>query len=95
MSIDNLGLPPPPGISGGGLWLVPRFDEHLVWSAEKARLVGIARGWWKDEREELATRIECWLTLVGTQIPDLRDPVESILQKILSNPASGAFTQRA
>ncbi len=86
-SVDNLGLPPPPGVSGGGLWLFPRFDDHPVWSAEKARLVGIARGWWKDDRELLATRIECWLTLVGSQIEELCDDVASILQSVRTKPA--------
>lgn len=89
-SIDNLGLAPPPGVSGGGLWLFPRFDEHPVWSAEKAKLVGIARGWWKDEREEVASRIECWLELVGIQIPDLHDQIDSILQKIGPESANAA-----
>lgn len=94
-SIDNIGLAPPPGVSGGGLWVFPRFDDHPVWSAEKAKLVGIARGWWKDEREEVASRIECWLELVGTQIPDLHDQIDSILRKIRPESANAAFAHGA
>src|SRR5262249_17026595 len=42
-SIDDV-LPPPPGVSGGGIWLVPRFDAGRIWSAENAKLVALARG---------------------------------------------------
>jgi len=56
------------GISGGGVWLFPRFEDHPVWSPEKARLVGIARSWRRQDRKEVAIRVECWLQLVANQI---------------------------
>ncbi len=43
-SQDGQGLPPPPGMSGGGIWLAPRFDDHIVWSAELSKLIGIGAG---------------------------------------------------
>jgi len=80
-SIDDV-LTPPPGVSGGGIWLVPRFDEGLIWSAENSKLFALARSWSKDEREELATRIQCWLSLVGEQIAELHDETDAILLKL-------------
>jgi hypothetical protein len=76
-SLAKAGLPKPHGISGGRLWVVPRFADHLVWSAEQAKLVGIQRAWWRAEQEAVATRIECWLKMVANEIPDLRDEIMS------------------
>jgi hypothetical protein len=78
-SIDDQGLPEPPGVSGGGIWLVPRFEDNPIWSAEKAKLVAISRGWWRDEREELATRIECWISLARDQIAEVRGEADAVL----------------
>jgi hypothetical protein len=83
-SLENKGLPAPPGVSGGGIWLVPRFEESPIWTADKAKLVAIARGWWRDDREELATRIECWFSLVRDQIAEVRDEAGAVLLKMMS-----------
>lgn len=76
-SLDD-SLPLPHGVSGGGVWLFPGFADHLVWSPERARLVGIAKSWWKDCREEVALRVECWLKLVANQIPEVGEEVERL-----------------
>ena len=69
-SLKKAGLPHPAGLSGGAVWLFPTFRENLVWSPDKARLVAIERGWWREEKEVIATRIEVWLRLVATQNPE-------------------------
>jgi hypothetical protein len=70
-SLDDRGVPNPPGVSGGGFWLCPRFDDSLIWTPDAARLLGLARGWWKTEKELVATRIEHWLDLVAEDFPDV------------------------
>lgn len=74
-SLDSSGVPDPPGISGGGFWLFPRFENCLIWAPDKARLIGIARGWWRKEKEFLATRMEHWLEMVAEDFPDIRTEV--------------------
>jgi hypothetical protein len=78
-SLDNAGFPEPFGLSGGGVWLFPRFDEYQVWSPEKATLIGIDRGWWREEREAVATRVEWWLRLVAKDLPNTRQVIENVL----------------
>jgi hypothetical protein len=80
-SLDKL-LPGPHGVSGGGVWLFSKFQDHEVWSPERARLVGLASSWRQQDREEAIVRIECWLELVANQIPELRDEVTTILERI-------------
>jgi hypothetical protein len=80
-SLDGSNLPPPPGISGGGLWLVPRFANHFVWSPQLAKLVGIGRAWRRESREFLGTRIDEWLKLVAHDFPDIQFKIEPCLQK--------------
>ena len=70
-SLDSAGVPGPPGISGGGFWLFPRFENCLIWAPDGARLLGIARGWWRNEKEFLATRMERWLEMVAEDFPDI------------------------
>jgi hypothetical protein len=80
-SLEDHGWPPPPGISGGGFWLFPSFASRQIWAPESAKLIGLARGWWKKEREFLATRIEHWLELVAEEFPEtpllIRDALAS------------------
>ena len=79
-SLDGKGLPPPPGVSGGGLWLFPRLDDHVVWAPDRARLVGLGRGWWEPYKEFVATRIERWLDLVAKDHPAVRAEVDTFLR---------------
>lgn len=78
-SLDGAGLPAPPGASGGGFWLFPRFEKDRIWSPETFKLIGIARGWWKADREFLATRIDRWITLVAEDFPDTRPLIKDVL----------------
>lgn len=76
-SLDKSALPHPLGLSGGAVWLFPTFQDNPVWAAEKAKLIAIERGWFREHREVVATRIERWLGLVATQIPELRPTIEA------------------
>jgi hypothetical protein len=67
-SLEGQGLPDPPGVSGGGIWLFPRFVENLIWSADKVKLLAIARGWWREECELLGTKVECWLSMLKEEL---------------------------
>jgi hypothetical protein len=78
-SLGEKGLPPPPGVSGGGLWLFPRLDDHVVWAPGRAPLAGLGRGWWKSYKEFVATRIERWLDLVANDHPAVRAEVDAFL----------------
>jgi hypothetical protein len=80
-SLDESRLPPPPGLSGGGLWLVPTFEERQVWSPEHSRLIGIQRGWRRAEKEAVCTRVEHWLDLVATDIAETREPIAHARQR--------------
>jgi hypothetical protein len=78
-SLDDI-LPAPNGVSGGGVWLLPKHDEYLVWSPERTRLIGIETGWWKDYRELVVERIEYWLGLVADPIPELNEKIGVVLE---------------
>lgn len=78
-SLDHLDLPPPPGLSGGGIWLAPRFEDERLWSPEQASLLAITRSWRKQQRELYGTRIRVWLQLVRDDFEDLRDLLEKEL----------------
>jgi hypothetical protein len=58
-------LPRPAGVSGGGVWILPRFAHNPGWTYSELRLAGIARAWRPGSRQLLATRIEHWLKLLA------------------------------
>jgi hypothetical protein len=80
-SLDEI-LPNPHGISGGGVWRFSKLQDHDVWSPERSSLVGLAGRWRIQEKEEVVVRIEFWLELVATQIPELGVEIMEILQRI-------------
>jgi hypothetical protein len=57
-----------------------------VWSPERAKVVGIARAWWRDDREEVVTRLEHWNWL-RIQIPELSTELKNFLEKMRSKTA--------
>jgi hypothetical protein len=81
-SLDDQGVPDPPDVSGGGFWLCPRFEDCLIWSPDVARLLGIARGWRRSERELVGTRIECWLELVSEDFPHIRPQIREAQDRL-------------
>src|SRR5262249_42905360 len=78
-SLDAAGLPVPPGASGGGFWVFPRFENGRIWSPEAFKLIGICRGWSKQNHELVATRIDHWMTLVAGDFPDTRPLIKDVL----------------
>jgi len=87
-------LPIPHGVSGGGTWLLPALDKHPIWSPEMARLVGFARSWRKDCREEVVLRIESWLKLVASQIPEVAEEVGRVTLAQLVKRLTNAYRRR-
>jgi len=85
-SLDKL-LPGPHGVSGGGVWLFSKLQDHDVWSPGRSRLVGLASKWREQDKEEVVVRIELWLELVANQIPELRGEIKTILQQIRQTAA--------
>jgi hypothetical protein len=73
-SLDD-SHPQPHGVSGGGVWLLPRHDDYLVWSPERSRLTGIEAAWRRDFKELVVIRIERWLELIANHRSELRDEV--------------------
>lgn len=79
-SLDHQPLPPPPGLSGGGMWLVPRFEEGRVWSPEQALLLAITRSRIEARKELYGTRIRLWLELVSDAFSDVRPLIQEALR---------------
>jgi len=72
-------LPPPRGVSGGGVWILPRFLDNPRWSCADLRLAGIARAWRRGSRQLVATRIEHWLDLLGADKPHTKSEIAAAL----------------
>jgi hypothetical protein len=69
-SVDDLGLPPPPGESGGGVWL-PAFVDNVFWEPSQTRLVGLVESWKRDTKELFCIHIKQWLSTLVEDIPEL------------------------
>ncbi len=82
-SLDDW-LPEPKGVSGGGIWTLPGPDDYLVWSSERAKLVGIETLWRTKDKELVIMRIERWLESVADQIPELSTEIAATLQRTRS-----------
>ena len=71
----GLELVEPNGLSGGGIWLYPRTQDSLVWSAERAKLVGLTRSWDRATCHLRTEPIERWLQRVAYDFVELRQVV--------------------
>jgi len=76
----GLELPHPGGMSGGGVWTVPQFDDKLVWTPSSTRLLALVRSWEKQSRRLSCVPIELWLRLVSEDFPDIGEVVMPRLQ---------------
>jgi hypothetical protein len=97
-SVDRQPLAAPPGISGGGIWWVPGFEDKRIWLQDEVRLLAIARKWYKPSKEVWGTRIEFWLKLVAADFGDLREEIQNALESLSAhNPgaSSGRLEPRA
>jgi hypothetical protein len=72
-------VPHPPGVSGGGVWILPRFANNPSWTYSDLRLAGIARAWRRSSRQLVATRIEHWLKLLADDKPYTRAEIAAAL----------------
>lgn len=77
---SQVEVPHPSGVSGGGIWLMPRFVENPGWGYQDLRLVALARAWRRESRQLVATRIEHWLELLAKDKPYTRKEINSVLE---------------
>lgn len=73
-------LPEAWGVSGGGVWIVPRFNETPEWGLADLRLGAVSRAWYREERRLVATRIEHWLQLLADNKPFTRKEIDPLLE---------------
>lgn len=73
-------LPRPWGVSGGGVWILPRYEENPRWSFSDLRLAAISRSWHRTSRQLISTTIENWLRLLAQDRPQTRREIEPLLQ---------------
>ena len=71
----TIGLTTPEGFSGGGVW-DQGFETDVIWSVEKAKLVGIASVWNEGERYSRAIQVKHWLRLLWCDVRDCRPDLE-------------------
>ncbi len=78
----DVEVPHPSGVSGGGVWLMPRFAENPEWTYSDLRLVALARAWRRESRQLVATRIEHWLRLLSNDKPYTRKEIDPLLEVV-------------
>jgi len=72
-------MPYPKGMSGGGVWEVESLTGSTqLWAPSRCRFIGIIRSFDPKARELYATRVEHWLELVATELPELRGVVDKL-----------------
>lgn len=76
---DVFDMPQPEGISGGGIWAVPRMEDVEVWTPYEYHMVGLAISYWNNQI--IGMRMHHWLKLVQNDHPELREYIEPVLAK--------------
>jgi hypothetical protein len=72
-------LPYPGGMSGGGIWSVPIFEDEEIWSAAKFNVVGITTHYLPSSGQLRGSRMHHWLRLVHDDVPELREHIAPLL----------------
>jgi|GEM_PF-3103500 len=88
-SVDHLPLAPPPGNSGGGIWLIAGFEDGKLWVPEDVKLLAITRKWYKPGKEVWGSRIDFWLKLIWEDFSELRGDIECAMKATDSAPNPG------
>jgi hypothetical protein len=78
--------PPPPGESGGGIWVPPKFKPNTIWEPGQAKMVGLVESWVRRTNEVFCVRIEQWLDALAEDIPELAPELKSFLAGASSVP---------
>jgi len=74
----GLALVHPRGMSGGGVWEVPRFDSSPVWTPDHAHMVAIVQSVAAERHSLFTEPIEEWLRLVATDFPSLCESIRAV-----------------
>lgn len=68
ISVTEVGAveaPSPPGMSGGGIWLVAEPVEGQFWNPQESKLVGVQHGWYKKAEWVRGTQIQHGVALLN------------------------------
>jgi hypothetical protein len=78
--LPAVALPPAHGLSGGGVWTLPR---PVPGGAPKpSRLVGLVRAWHRGDRRLDGIPIRRWLRLLRQDLPDLAPHLDPVLEAL-------------
>lgn len=78
----DIEVPHPSGVSGGGVWLLPRFADRPAWSCTDLRLGALNRAWRRGSRQLVTTRIEHWLRFLSIDKPYTRREIDPLLDSM-------------
>lgn len=73
--------PHPRGVSGGGIWHLPRDNEQTIYSTLHARLVGLNLRWDESRSVLFGAKMNGWLDLVSRDLPDTKDAIQDFLSR--------------
>jgi hypothetical protein len=63
---DRIDSPNPHGLSGGGIWGLPRtISRDGLWTPDITELLGIETGWFRDSRLIVGVQIQHWIDAVS------------------------------
>lgn len=57
--------PDPPGLSGGGIWLVTEPQEGVFWDPSESKLIGVQHSWLRSAGLVRGTQVQCAISLLG------------------------------
>ncbi len=77
---DQFKMPEPYGISGGGLWALPKLPKGRLWSPNGTVLIGIERSWLERSRIAICTQMQFWLRLIAQEYSDLTSCINDHLK---------------
>ena len=75
---EDVEVPHPSGVSGGGVWHMG--GDGIEWTYSDIRLVAITRAWRRESKQLVATRIEHWLRQLAEDKPYTRKEIDPILE---------------
>lgn len=75
---ERIETPKLHGISGGGVWTVPRPADSGLWSPSGSTLVGIEHTWLRDSQAMICTQLQPWLALIARDYKDLAGELDAI-----------------
>jgi len=74
-------MPSPSGMSGGGIWLIPKKleREDEIWDPSRLRLIGLTREYFRDRNEVEGNHVTDCLVLLSQDISELKESLGGFL----------------